>query len=302
MPSRIPWPAIASSVRTSASASPGVGPLACCRTPAVSAAMCRNLPSAPNPPYSASTSRTISVGQPVGRRQVWLHRQRNGARPLTPGDGHGLGAVVERVAAGLVGARHLVEHGQKAIGGQIRRPGQHLARRRQQDGGRPAIEVVAVVDVGPAVGVHADRHQVVGNQRRDAAVAVADRVHHRAPVAPGRGDRQQHGLAFGVGPPEGVGAPLQPGDGGRCRRSSCAQPNHYNKRHDRAAVRVCGRPRDLGGRPHHHRQRRGAVGLRGARGRGRCEHAVGGRHAGGRGAATVPRRGVCRRRRYCCPR
>ena len=163
------------------------------------------------------------VGQPLWRRQVGVHGQRQGRgrarRPLAMASARWSSAV----AARLVGARHLVEHRQQAIGRQIGRPRQHLARRREQDGRRPPIEVVPIVDIGPAVGVDAHRHQIFSDERGDTAIAVADGVHHRAAMTPGRRDRQQHGLAFGPRPLKGVRAPLQPGKGVRCRQSSCSQ-------------------------------------------------------------------------------
>jgi hypothetical protein len=75
--------------------------------------------------------------------------------------------------AGILVAAQL-EHGPRVAG--------------QHGGRRPAPVGVALGEVGPRVGVDADRHEVLGQQGGDLGVGVGVVVHHVTPVTPRGGD------------------------------------------------------------------------------------------------------------------
>ena len=93
----------------------------------------------------------------------------------------------------LVDAIHRLPH---LVGRDVRPAVDDLSLRREEDGARPAAHVVATVHVGTLVVVDADRHVAVVDDLDDLRDAVAGLVHHVAPVAPHRADREQHGFAL----------------------------------------------------------------------------------------------------------
>nr|WP_293272250.1 hypothetical protein [Nannocystis sp.] len=91
----------------------------------------------------------------------------------------------------------------------------------EHGGGGPAPLGVALGEVGAGVGVDADRHEVVAQQRGDLRVGVGAVVHHVTPVTPAGGDVHQQDPSLAGGGGEALGSPLVPGEarGGGGRRA-----------------------------------------------------------------------------------
>ena len=96
-----------------------------------------------------------------------------------------------------------------------------MAVRGQRGRRWPSAEVVALVHVGAAVGVDADRQKSAVDNFHHFRVGVRSRVHGRALLGPGRHQRQQDRLACGRSLAECTLGPLTPVDGAR-------QETNYN--------------------------------------------------------------------------
>jgi hypothetical protein len=108
----------------------------------------------------------------------------------------------------------LVEHAGHALDRHERAAGDQRAAGGEERGRGPPAEVVALVDVGTAIGVDADGHETIVDERGDGGIGVGRPVHLVAGAAPGGGDRQEHGLAFARRAREGLGVPCQPANHG----------------------------------------------------------------------------------------
>src|SRR5688500_4611642 len=96
----------------------------------------------------------------------------------------------------LVDAVHRLPH---LVGWDVRPAVDDLSLGREEHGARPAAHVVPTVHIGTLVVVDADRHVAVVDDLDDLRDAVAGLVHHVAPVAPHRADREQHWFALVAG-------------------------------------------------------------------------------------------------------
>ena len=85
-------------------------------------------------------------------------------------------------------ARHLV-------GRKVRRASEDVSRRREERRRRPPAHVVALVNVGADVVVDPHGDVIAIDDVDHARVRISRLVHDVTPVAPHRGDGQQHGLA-----------------------------------------------------------------------------------------------------------
>jgi hypothetical protein len=84
-----------------------------------------------------------------------------------------------------------VEESEELGGREKGAAAQEVAVGREQRRGRQAAEMIAPVDVGPRVGVHAHRHRDLGHPRRHPGIVPGLLVHPMAGAAPARGEGEQ---------------------------------------------------------------------------------------------------------------
>src|SRR5690349_18085116 len=81
---------------------------------------------------------------------------------------------------------------------------------REKRRGWPPAQTVALTNVGPLVGVNANRHESIVDERDDLRIGVSRAIHLVAPVAPRSRNREEHGLALVARSGEGGVAPRLP--------------------------------------------------------------------------------------------
>ena len=109
---------------------------------------------------------------------------------------------------------HALEDARHLLGGHERATTQEIARGGQEGRGRPATEVVALVDVRAAIGVDANRNERLLHEGDDRRRGIRGAIHLVAGAAPGSRDREQDRLAFASSARERVRVPWHPRDGG----------------------------------------------------------------------------------------
>ena len=114
-----------------------------------------------------------------------------------------------RIAIGDQAAQDLGEHLGLSKATQLE---DRLGGGGQDAGGGPTPRPVALGDVRTRVGVHPDRHEVLGEQRRDLGIGVGLLLHHVAPVAPLRDDVDQDDPVLVLRPLERRALPVRPVD------------------------------------------------------------------------------------------
>ena len=149
-----------------------------------SAATCRNLPSVPKPPWSASHSSTARRAIHCDALKIWLDSSGRRCPASAPRRSHLRRPRVQLFVSGPIRVGHFFEHRAQTGGGQIRRAGQHLPGWCQERRRRPAIEVVSVVHVRATVGVDAHRYEARRDDIDHRWIGVRDTVHHGAAVTP----------------------------------------------------------------------------------------------------------------------
>ena len=95
-----------------------------------------------------------------------------------------------------VGVRDLLQGRHHLRGVEIGSATQQVAAAREEGRRRPTAKVVALVHVGPAIGVDAHGHEPLVDQRHDIGCDERRLIHRRALVRPRRDERQQDGLLF----------------------------------------------------------------------------------------------------------
>lgn len=129
---------------------------------------------------------------PVTSHELREDRRQPAARPSHTIPRWEVGAGEERIAFG----RHDHRHGPSAAAGER----VHRAH-------------VDVVDVRALLPVHLDGDEVLVEEGGDLLVLEGFPLHHVAPMAGAVADAEEHGLAFGPRPREGLLPPREPVDG-----------------------------------------------------------------------------------------